>query len=161
MDEIDIRVPQESASQRLDLFLGGHCPDLSRSRIQALIRRASSATEPTTLTAGDLTLNLLTREVKRGERKIELTTREFALLDQLMRSPGRVFTRMQICEQVWSYNFDPGTNLLSVYMSYLRSAIDDGFDVKLIQTVRGRGFVIGAESNGKDAGSARKGGSSG
>lgn len=109
------------------------------ARIQAVARRASG-TPLSLLEMEDLTLNLLTREVKRGERKITLTAREFALLEQLMRSPGRVFTRVQICEQVWNYDFDPGTNLVDVYVQRLRKKVDADAPVKLIETIRGVGY---------------------
>lgn len=109
------------------------------ARIQVVIRRAAG-TPPSLLAVADLTLNLLTREVKRGERRIDLTTREFALLEQLMRSPGRVFTRVQICEQVWNYDFDPGTNLVDVYIQRLRKKVDSDSPVKLIETIRGVGY---------------------
>jgi two-component system, OmpR family, response regulator len=111
------------------------------ARLQAVARRASG-TPLSLLDIEDLTLNLLTREVKRGERKIELTAREFALLEQLMRSPGRVFTRMQICEQVWNYDFDPGTNLVEVYVQRLRKKVDGDAPVKLIETIRGVGYCM-------------------
>ena len=96
------------------------------------------------LTVADLTLNLLTREVKRGDQDIELTAREFALLERLMRSPGRVFTRAQISEQVWNYQFDPGTNIVDVYIKRLRKKIDAEADVKLIETIRGVGYRMKA-----------------
>jgi len=109
------------------------------ARLHAVIRRASGATQ-SMLELEDLTVNLLTREVRRGERKVELTAREFALLESLMRSPGRVLTRAQICEQVWDYNFDPGTNLVEVYVQRLRRKVDEGAPVKLIETIRGVGY---------------------
>ena len=90
----------------------------------------------------ELTLNLNTREVRRAGRKIELTVREFSLLEYLMRSPGRVLTRTQICEQVWDYHFDPGTNVVDVCIQRLRRKIDDDHEVKLIQTVRGVGYTL-------------------
>lgn len=109
------------------------------ARLQAVLRRAAGAPQ-SLLAVEDLTVNLLTREVARGGRKIELTTREFSLLEQLMRSPGRVFTRVQICEQVWNYNFDPGTNLVDVYVQRLRKKIDGEGSSKLIETIRGVGY---------------------
>ena len=115
------------------------------ARIQAVVRRAAG-TPQSILAIEDLTVNLLTRKVKRGEREFELTTREFALLEQLMRSPGRVFTRVQICEQVWDYNFDPGTNLVDVYVQRLRKKIDADAPVKLIETIRGVGYRIKANT---------------
>ena len=92
----------------------------------------------------ELTLNLNTREVRRAGRKIELTVREFSLLEFLLRSPGRVLTRTQICEQVWGYHFDPGTNVVDVCIQRLRRKIDDDHEVKLIQTVRGVGYTLKA-----------------
>jgi two-component system, OmpR family, response regulator len=109
------------------------------ARLHVVTRRASGATQ-SLLAIEDLTVNLLTREVTRGDRKIELTAREFALLESLMRSPGRVLTRAQICEQVWDYNFDPGTNLVEVYVQRLRKKVDEGAPVKLIETIRGVGY---------------------
>lgn len=111
------------------------------ARLHAVTRRASGATQ-SLLQAEDLTVNLLTRAVTRGGRTIELTAREFALLESLMRSPGRVLTRAQICEQVWEYNFDPGTNLVEVYVQRLRKKVDEGAAVKLIETIRGVGYRI-------------------
>jgi DNA-binding response OmpR family regulator len=111
------------------------------ARLQAVVRRAAG-TPLSILAIEDLTVNLLTREVKRGGREIELTAREFALLEQLMRSPGRVFTRVQICEQVWDYDFDPGTNLVDVYVQRLRKKIDADAPVKLIETIRGVGYCM-------------------
>ena len=104
-----------------------------------MTRRASGASQ-SILAHNDLTVNLLTREVTRAGKKIELTAREFALLESLMRSPGRVLTRAQICEQVWDYNFDPGTNLVEVYIQRLRKKVDEGAPVKLIETIRGVGY---------------------
>ena len=92
----------------------------------------------------DLVLNLITREVSRAGGKIELTVREFSLLEFLMRSPGRVLTRTQICEQVWDYHFDPDTNVVDVCIQRLRRKIDDGHELKLIQTVRGVGYTLKA-----------------
>jgi DNA-binding response OmpR family regulator len=111
------------------------------ARLHAVTRRASGATQ-SLLQVEDLTVNLLTRAVTRGGRVIELTAREFALLESLMRSPGRVLTRAQICEQVWEYNFDPGTNLVEVYVQRLRKKVDEGAAAKLIETIRGVGYRI-------------------
>lgn len=109
------------------------------ARLHAVTRRATGTTQ-SMLELEDLSVNLLTREVKRGERRIDLTAREFALLESLMRSPGRVLTRAQICEQVWDYNFDPGTNLVEVYIQRLRKKVDEDAPVKLIETIRGVGY---------------------
>lgn len=109
------------------------------ARLHVVTRRASGASQ-SILTVDDLTVNLLTREVMRGERKIELTSREFELLEHLARSPGRVLTRPQICERVWSYDFDPGTNLVEVYIQRLRKKLEVGGEEKLIETIRGVGY---------------------
>ncbi|MCC7376876.1 MAG: response regulator transcription factor [Verrucomicrobiales bacterium] len=111
------------------------------ARIQALGRRASGQTR-SLLKVGDLTLNLLNREVTRGSRSIDLTNREFALLERFMRSPGRVFTRSQILEQVWESDFDPGTNLVDVYVQRLRKKVDADGEERLIETMRGVGYRI-------------------
>lgn len=91
----------------------------------------------------DLVMDLLARKVTRGGAEIELSTREFELLEHLMRSPGRVFGRMQIYEHVWGYNMDPETNLVEVYIQRLRAKIDKDHDKKLIRTVRGVGYALG------------------
>jgi DNA-binding response OmpR family regulator len=114
------------------------------ARLRALVRRGTG--ESLNLyRVDDLILDTAKRTVRRRDRKIELTTREFALLEYMMRSPGRVFTRTHICEHVWDYQFDPGTNLVDVYIQRLRRKIDDAEPSKLIQTVRGTGYRIGAE----------------
>jgi len=114
------------------------------ARLRALIRRGSGESL-NLFRVEDLVLDNSKRTVRRRERKIELTSREFSLLEYMMRSPGRVFTRTQICEHVWDYQFDPGTNLVDVYIQRLRRKIDDAEEVKLIQTVRGTGYRIGYE----------------
>jgi two-component system OmpR family response regulator len=112
------------------------------ARVQALIRRATGATEPTRLSAGELTLDLLTRRTERAGRAIDLRPREFALLEYLMRNPGRVLTKTMILSHVWGYNFNPGTNVVDVLVSRLRDKIDRDFDPKLLHTVRGVGYVL-------------------
>jgi DNA-binding response OmpR family regulator len=112
------------------------------ARLRALLRRKSGESL-VRYRVEDLTLDLATRIVRRGDRRIELTTREFSLLECLMRTPGRVFTRTQLCERVWEYHFDPESNLVDVYIQRLRRKIDDGEAIKLIQTVRGAGYRIG------------------
>ena len=114
------------------------------ARLHALGRR-NSRDKMSLLAADDLSLNLLTREVKRGDQEIDLTAREFSLLEYLLRSPGRVLTRTQILEHVWSYDFDPQTNLVDVYVRRLRKKIRDDGD--LIQTVRGVGYRIRKEQD--------------
>ena len=114
------------------------------ARIRALIRRVTGETI-SLYKVGDLTMNLVKREVMRGTRRIDLTSREFRLLEHLMRAPGQVVTRTQIIERVWEYHFDPGTNLVDVYIQRLRRKVDDGEETKLIQTVRGVGYCIDAK----------------
>jgi len=112
------------------------------ARVQALIRRSTGAAEPTTLAAGDLSLDLLTREVRRDGQPIELRPREYALLEYLLRHTGKVLTKTMILSHVWGYNFDPNTNVVDVLVSRLREKIDRSFDQKLIHTVRGVGYVL-------------------
>jgi DNA-binding response OmpR family regulator len=112
------------------------------ARVQALVRRATRAPEPTTLTAGDLSLDLLTRKVLRGGASIDLRPREFALLEYLMRNAGKVVSKTMILSHVWDYSFDPQTNIVDVLVSRLRDKIDRPFDTKRLQTVRGVGYVL-------------------
>jgi two-component system OmpR family response regulator len=112
------------------------------ARVQALIRRASGLAEPTRLAIGDLSMNLLTREVTREGKKIELKPIEFSLLEYLIRSAGRVVSKTMIMEHVWDYNFDPQTNVVEARICRLRDKIDRDFDKKLIHTVRGVGYVL-------------------
>jgi DNA-binding response OmpR family regulator len=114
------------------------------ARVIALSRRGSSI-GLTLLRVEDLTMNLVTREVTRGGEKIELPMREFALLEFLMRSPGRVLSKTQLIENVWEWHFDTGTNVVEVYIQRLRKRLDEGRDVKLIHTVRGVGYVLRRE----------------
>lgn len=109
------------------------------ARVHAVLRRASGE-ELSVLQAGDLIVNLITREVRRAGTLIELTSREFALLTCLMNSPGRVFTRTQLCEHVWNYHHDPGTNLVDVYVQRVRKKIADDPAAPLIETIRGVGY---------------------
>lgn len=111
------------------------------ARVVALSRR-SSTQGMTMLRVEDLTMNLITREVKRGTERIELPLREFALLEFLMRSPGRVLSRTQLIENVWQWHFDTGTNVVEVYIQRLRKKVDEAHAVKLIHTVRGVGYVL-------------------
>lgn len=115
------------------------------ARVQALIRRSSRTAEPTSLSAGDLRLDLLNREVLRGQEQIYLPAKEFALLEYLMRNPGRVVSKTAILENVYEYHFDPQTNVVDVLVCRLRNKIDKGFDHKLIHTVRGVGYVLKAD----------------
>jgi heavy metal response regulator len=114
------------------------------ARVRALLRRRVEA-EPPLLQVADLTLDPARRVVFRGQEKIDLTTKEFALLDYFMRNVGRVLTRTMIAEHVWDYDFDPMTNVIDVYVNYLRKKIDAGREPKLIHTVRGAGYVLQVE----------------
>lgn len=113
------------------------------ARIQALIRRASQPTsEPNRLTVGDLSLDLLTRQVRRGGEQVELQPREFSLLEYLMRNAGRSVTKTMILEHVWDYSFDPQTNVVDVLVHRLRSKVDP--DKTRLHTLRGVGYVLRA-----------------
>ena len=112
------------------------------ARIEALRRRASTQNEETRITVGDLELDLLARRVTRGDRSVELTTKEFQLLEYLMRRPGQIVTRTMLLEGVWNLHFDPQTNVIDVHMSRLRNAVDKGHAKPLIHTVRGAGYVL-------------------
>jgi DNA-binding response OmpR family regulator len=113
------------------------------ARIRALTRRGNES-RSVILRVGDLTLDTTTRLAQRGGRTIELTTREFRLLEVLMRASGRVCGRMTILEKVWDYNFDPGSNIVDVYVRRLRDKIDADFEPKLLHSVRGAGYVMKA-----------------
>jgi two-component system OmpR family response regulator len=112
------------------------------ARVQALVRRATRSPEPTTVTVGDLSLDLLSRKVTRAGTSLELRPREFALLEYLMRNAGKVISKTMILSHVWDYNFDPQTNIVDVLVSRLRDKIDRPFEKKMLQTVRGVGYVI-------------------
>ena len=113
------------------------------ARVEALLRRtASPDAAPTRLKVCDLEMDLLSRQVMRGGREIDLTAREFKLLEFLLRHAGQVVTRTMLLESVWDLHFDPQTNLIDVHMSRLRQAVDRGFGKPLIHTVRGAGYVI-------------------
>lgn len=114
------------------------------ARVQGLIRRATRASEPTQLRVGDLSLDLLTREVSRGDEKLDLQPREFALLEYLMRNESRVVSKTMILEHVWDYSFDPQTNVVDVLVCRLRNKVDRDFEKKMIHTIRGVGYVFKA-----------------
>jgi two-component system OmpR family response regulator len=114
------------------------------ARIEALYRRVADAAVSPRLCVADLEIDLVTREARRGGRNIELTPREFRLLECLMRAAGQVVTRRMLLEQVWGYHFDPQTNVIDVHISRLRSKIDKGFDRPMLQTVRGAGYRLDA-----------------
>lgn len=112
------------------------------ARVQALIRRSSQVSESTTLSYAGVSLDLLTREVHRDQQKISLQSREFALLEYLLRNAGRVVSKTMILEHIWNYGFDPSTNVVDVLVCRLRNKIDRGFEHKLIHTLRGAGYVL-------------------
>jgi two-component system OmpR family response regulator len=113
-----------------------------QARIEALVRRAEPESPDTVLTVGDLEMDLLKRDVRRGETKIDLQPREFRLLEYLMRHSGQVVTRTMLLEKVWDYHFDPQTNVIDVHISRLRGKIDKEFDFPLLHTVRGAGYML-------------------
>ena len=141
---ITARGETEDRIQGLDLGADDYLPkpffvEELIARLRAIWRR-SSETGMSVLNVGTLSANLMTREVARSGLRIEMTPKEFSLLAFLMRAPGRVLTRTQILEQVWGYHFDPGTNLVDVYIRRLRSKIDIENEIPLIETLRGVGY---------------------
>ena len=113
------------------------------SRIQAILRR-SGVLRTSILQAADLTMDVVKRTVNRKGKRIDLTQTEFSLLEFFLRNKNVILTRKRIAEQVWGYKFETGTNIVDVYISYLRDSIDKGFTPKLIETVRGEGFLLKA-----------------
>jgi two-component system OmpR family response regulator len=112
------------------------------ARVQALIRRSTGAAEPTRLTVGDLTLDLVSRKVERAGQALELRPREYALLEYLMRNAGRVVSKAMVLSHVFDYSFDPRTNVVDVLVHRLREKVDKGFPTPVIHTVRGMGYVL-------------------
>jgi len=112
------------------------------ARIQALIRRSTRTSESSTLTAGDLTIDLLTRQARRADTDISLPAREFALLEYMVRNKNRIVSKTSILEHVYDYSFDPQTNVVDVLVCRLRNKVDRDFDHKMIHTVRGMGYVL-------------------
>ena len=112
------------------------------ARIRVLLRRTAQEPVSNLLQLADLTMDLNTRRVARGDREITLSQKEYAVLEYLLRNQGAVLTRDQIEQHVWSYDFEGGSNVVDVYIRYLRKKIDDGFTPKLIHTVRGAGYVL-------------------
>ncbi|GAB4011918.1 response regulator transcription factor [Spirosoma migulaei] len=119
------------------------------ARLRALNRRSNAATpaEVTVLKLADLEFNLHSKTVKRGNQKLTLTARELALLEFFMKNQGRALTRNEITEHVWDINFDTGTNLVDVYVNYLRKKIDRDFPLKLIHTISGIGYIMRASDD--------------
>lgn len=114
------------------------------ARLRAMIKRAAQSDSPNgnLLSFDDLEMNLDTKVVKRGEKIIKLTAKEFTLLEYMMRNKGRVLSKVDIAEKIWDITFDTGTNVIEVYINFLRNKIDKGFDSKLIHTVVGMGYVL-------------------
>ncbi len=111
------------------------------ARVRVLLRKKDSRVQ-TQLKVEDLCLDLLTHKVTRGDREIDLTVKEYALLEYLMRNAGNIVTRTMISEHVWDINFDTFTNVIDVYINYLRNKVDSGFENKMIHTVRGKGYLL-------------------
>ena len=117
------------------------------ARLEALARRTTAESQETTLVAGELEMDLLGREVKRGGTVIDLQPREFRLLEYLMRHSNQVVTRTMLLENVWDYNFDPQTNVIDVHISRLRGKIDKSFATPMLNTVRGAGYILRSTKN--------------
>jgi two-component system OmpR family response regulator len=144
LDQVDDRVKGLRAGGDDYLTKPYHFVELL-ARIEALSRRERAEPGATLLEVGDLALDLVARRVTRADKRIELTAREFQLLEFLMRNAGQVVTRTMILEGVWDYHFDPQTNVIDVHISRLRQAVDRGFSRPLLHTVRGAGYVLREE----------------
>ncbi len=138
----EVRERVEGLDAGADDYLPKPC-DLTEliARVRALVRRGGD-TKAVVLHLADLTLDTVSRVVKRGDRAIELTAREYRLLEFLLRNARRICGRMMLVEKVWDYDFDPGTNVVDVYIKRLREKVDAGFEPKLLHTVRGIGYVM-------------------
>ncbi|MEO0982676.1 MAG: response regulator transcription factor [Pseudomonadota bacterium] len=143
LGEVDHRVEGLKAGGD-DYLSKPFAPAELAARVEALGRRQPTETPVTTLKAGDLEMDLLSRKVTRAGQKIDLQPREFRLLEYLMRNAGQVVTRTMLLEKVWDYHFDPQTNVIDVHVSRLRAKIDKDFDEQLLQTVRGAGYRLQA-----------------
>ncbi len=128
-----------------DYLVKPFAPEELLARIRALLRRTETLGDERPLTFSDLLIDPMTREVKRGDRSIDLTPREFGLLTYLIRNPRRVLTRDRIVQDVWGYDYDGYDNVLEVYIGYLRSKTEAGGEPRLIHTVRGIGYVMRTE----------------
>jgi two-component system OmpR family response regulator len=144
LDEVDERIQGLRAGGDDYLAKPYHLEELA-ARLEALVRRHGEVAPPGKLKVCDLELDARSRRVTRAGRKIDLTAREFQLLEFLMRHTGQVVTRTMILEGVWDYHFDPKTNVIDVHISRLRQAIDKGFDRPLLHTVRGAGYSLSEE----------------
>src|ERR1022692_1899113 len=138
----EVRERVEGLDAGADDYLAKPC-DLTElmARVRALVRRGGES-KSIVMRLADLSLDTVTHEAKRGDTRIELTAREYRLLEFLLRSTGRICGRMTLVEKVWDYDFDPGTNVVDVYIKRLREKIDTGFETKLLHTVRGIGYVM-------------------
>ena len=116
------------------------------ARVRALLRRGATATPIPVLRLADLSLDPATREVRRGSRRVELTAREYTLLEYFMRSPGRILSRPMLAQHVWGLDFDSESNVVDVYVGYLRRRIEAAGEKKLLHTVRGVGYVLKDEA---------------
>jgi len=112
------------------------------ARLKALVRRGGALKKTTTLSAGDISIDLLKREVRRAGKLVDLQPREFSMLEFMLRNPGQPLTKLMIMQRVWNYNFDPQTNIVDVLICRLRSKIEEGFSTPVIQTVRGVGYLF-------------------
>ena len=117
------------------------------ARVEALLRRGELRQHETAMRVGYLVLDPVTRRVARGDRRLDLTPREYALLRYLMENAGRVVSRTELLNAVWGFGFDPGTKVVEVYVRYLRRKVDDGADGPLLHTLRGAGYLLSAESD--------------
>jgi DNA-binding response OmpR family regulator len=150
-----ILTARDATASKVDSFEAGADDYLTKPfafaelavRVKALLRRGASD-QNSVLRVGDLEINRLTQEVSRGGQRIELTSKEYALLDYLAAHPGRVLSRTMIVEHVWDQSFEGLTNIVDVYVRHLRAKVDDPFPVKLIRTVRGAGYRITDEGAG-------------
>ncbi len=115
------------------------------ARVKAILRRGQPDTDLSIMAIGDLTLDLITRTVRRNGKDIELSAKEFMLLEYLMRNEGQILTRTMILESVWGYNFDTESNIIDVHINHLRKKIDSGYQSKLIRTIKGMGYVLKSE----------------
>ncbi|MGC8595648.1 MAG: response regulator transcription factor [Candidatus Kryptoniota bacterium] len=145
LDEVDNRIRGLDTGADDYLPKPFHAGELL-ARIRALHRRQSEDKHPV-LSAADLILDPVSLTVKRGGRRIELTSKEFALLNYLMENKNRILTREQISEHVWDINFDPRSNVIDAFIKLLRKKIDEGFELKLIRTVRGAGYTLSEGDN--------------
>lgn len=150
LDQVDDRVQGLKAGGD-DYLVKPFAVSELAARVEALGRRGEAAGERSVLGVGDLEIDLATRTVRRGGHDIAVTDREFRILDYMARNAGRVVTRSMLLENVWKYNFDPQTNIIDQHVSRLRQKLDRGFEVPLLHTVRGVGYMLRAGGSRTDA----------